>query len=521
VTRARIHLVVTALVAALGLVGASGALGEAERRGGTLVYASTADIISLDPPNVSDTISGAVVQMVYEGLVGFTSEMAVVPRLAESWTVSSDGLQWTFKLRRGVRFHDGTPMNAQAVKYTFDRILGVSGESVLRANLYLPYIKSVEAPDEQTVRFVLQFPDAFFLNRLAGNQACVVSPAAHRRYGKDLSRNPVGTGPFRFVHWMANREVVVERFDGYWGRKANLDRVVVRPVPEAGARVIALESGDVQLASRIPPEQVGRLERNATLKLSSQSTLRTLFVGMHAQKPPWSDRRVRLALSYAIDKEAIARSLYQGLAEVIPGPVPRGASGYAPIPGLAYDPDRAKRLLAEAGYPHGFEATLVTVKGRYLKDFELAQVIQQQLGEVGVQLKLDTVEWARYLDLLRMAPDKSPLQMWLDAWSTATAEAAGVIWPRFACSEFRPKGANTNGYCNPELDRIVHEAERTVNVPARDRLLRRAQEVLVQDAPSIFLIGTREVVGMSARLHDPIQMQNETLTVNERTWLDP
>jgi hypothetical protein len=151
----------------------------------------------------------------------------------------------------------------------------------------------MEAPDEQTVRFRLHAPDAFLPNRLAQTQAYVVSPEAHRPRGKDLARNPAGTGPFRFARWIPNREVVVERFTGYWGAKANLDRVVVRPVPEAGARVIALEAGDIQLAIRIPPEQVGRVERNPALRLASKASLRTLFIGMHAQKKPWSDRRHR------------------------------------------------------------------------------------------------------------------------------------------------------------------------------------------------------------------------------------
>jgi len=191
------------------------------------------------------------------------------------------------------------------------------------------------------------------------------------------------------------------------------------------------------------------------------------------------------------------------------------------VGGIPYDPGRARQLLAEAGYPSGFEATMVAVKGRYLKDFELVQVVQQQLGEVGLRVRLETAEWARYLELLRMAPEKSPLEMWLDAWSAGTAEAAGVIRPRFACDEFRPKGGNTNGYCNPELDRLVAEAERAVETGARDQLLRQAQELLVQDPPSIFLLATREVAGMSAKLHGPVHMRSEVLTVDEKTWLEP
>jgi ABC-type transport system substrate-binding protein len=486
----------------------------AARRGGTLVYASSADMITLDVPYVSDTISAAGVSMLYDFLVRYTPDLVIKPCLATNWTAS--GTSWTFRLRRGVRFHDGMPLDASAVKAHFDRLLGP--EKPLRANLWLPYLDGVDVLDDSTLRLRTKFPDPAFLTRLADTTGAIESPAAVRRYGKDLARHPVGTGPFKFVEWVSDDRVVVARNDDYWGDRAYLDRVVVRPITDPAARVIALTSGDVQLAIHIPPEQLSVLSRDPRLAIETKETLRYLFVGMNVLKKPFNDVRVREALNYAVDKDAIVKELYQGLASALFGGVPHGAAGYAAVPGFRYDPGRAKQLLRDAGYPNGFSATMIGPKGRYLKDFELEQAIQQQLAAVGVTLRLENVEWARYLELLRMSPAASPLEIWLDAWSDV--EAARIIENRWGCKFLRPFGANSTGFCNLELDRLVSQSERTLDQSARETMLKRAQEILASYAPSIWLLQIKEAAGLSRKLHETALMRTEVLTVTERTWLE-
>ncbi|MBM4421589.1 MAG: hypothetical protein FJ034_08450, partial [Chloroflexi bacterium] len=338
------------------------------------------------------------------------------------------------------------------------------------------------------------------------------------KYGKDIMRNPIGTGPFRFVSWVKDDRVEVVRNDDYWGDKAYLDKVVIRPIPEAEGRVIALESGDVQLAIRLNPEHLARLEKHERVTTILRGTNRTLFFGMAALKKPFSDLRVRQALNHAIDKESIVKNLYLGMAQVNGGAVSPGAADYVAVPGLSYDPARARRLLAEAGYPNGFSTTLVGPRGNYVKDFELQQAVQQQLRAVGVDAKLETVEFAKYLELLRMDPTKSPLEMWLDAWGGGNA--ADEIENRFGCEYFRPKGANTAGFCDPAISKLAQDALRITDEARRQPMLKEAQERISQQAPAIWVLALKQIAGLSRKLHDPVFMQSENLTVDEHTWLE-
>ena len=203
---------------------------------------------------------------------------------------------------------------------------------------------------------------------------------------------------------------------------------------------------------------------------------------------------------------------------MLPGPVPRGAAGYSTVAGFRYDPRKAKQLLAEAGYPNGFSAAFTGPQGRYLKDFELEQAVQQQLSAVGVTLNIQTVEWARYLELLRMSPTNSPLEIWLDAWSDV--EAGQIIENRWGCHYLRPLGANTAGFCNLDIDQLVAQAERTLDEATRNALLKQAQDLITQLAPSIWLLQVKQAAGMSRKLHNPQLMESEQLTVNEHTWLE-
>jgi len=487
---------------------------QAPKRGGTLVYASSADTITLDPAYGGDTISTAPEFMIYDYLVRYTPDLRLKPDLALSWT--SEGTTWTFKLRQGVKFTDGTPFNAGAVKAHFDRMIGP--EKPFRASYWVPYVESVAVIDDATVQFRTKFADAAFPTRVAGIGAAMESPAAFQQYGKDLARHPVGTGPFKLLEWVNGERLVMVRNDDYWGAKTLLDRVLIRPIADDSARMIALTSGDVQLALHIPPEQVSRISQDPHLAVQTNETLWSFFVGMNVLKKPFSDLRVRQALNYAVDQVAIVRALYGNLAEPLHGIIPRGMAGYATVAGYPYDAAKAKQLLAEAGYPNGFSTQLVGPKGRYLKDYELEQAIQQQLQASGVTVDLQIVEYARYLELIRMDPTHSPLQMWFDAWSDV--DAVHAIETRFGCQFFRPTGANTAGFCDADLDRLVTQAQLTPTDAVRDAFLRQAQDILAQQAPAIWLLQPKETAGMSRRLHNPILLRTGTLTVDENTWLE-
>jgi ABC-type transport system substrate-binding protein len=488
----------------------------APRRGGTLVYAASADVLSLDPTFGGGVPSAAVRYMLYNALVKYTPDFKIVPDLATTW--SNDGNTWTFSLRQGVKFHDGTPFNAHAVKYHFDRLIGP--EQPGRARAWVPFLEKTDVVDDYTVRFTTKAPDPFFPHRLAGDSATIPSVEAHKKYGKDLDKNPVGTGPFRFKEWVKDDHVTVVRNDDYWGDKALLDQVIFRPFPEPAARAIALESGDGQLAEALPPEQLARLSRTDNLRIVPQNTIQQITIGLHNLKKPFDDPRVRQALNYAIDRQAIAKTVYDGLADPLTGPVARMSDGWVDTPGFEYNLTRARQLLVDAGLAGGFSATLTTPKGRYLKDFELSQAVQQQLKEVGVDVTIETVEWARYIDLVRSETEKSPLVMWLDGWSGLPL-ASDLLGQRFACYAFRPKGVNVAGYCNQDADKMIKEAEQTLDDSRRTALLKDAQEIVSREAASIWGFQTRLAAGTSKKLHGQLQFPDEMVTVDEHTWLEP
>jgi len=275
--------------------GSAGQAAPAAHRGGTLVYAAAGDVDNFDPALRGGTISAAAKDLVYGSLVKELPTQAIVPDLAVSW--KADGTVWTVALRRGVKFQDGTPFTAQAVKDHYDRLLT---QNLQRSSDWRGSLDRVEAPDDYTVRFHTKFPDPYFLQQMAASSQ-IESPDAVKKYGRDLARNPVGTGPFRLKEWTPDVRIVLVRHDDYWGDKSYLDQVVIRPVPEAGARAIALESGDVQLADLISPEDMPRLRRDpGVVVLDAKPTTRQLAVGMNNTKPPFTDLRVRQALNYAV-----------------------------------------------------------------------------------------------------------------------------------------------------------------------------------------------------------------------------
>jgi ABC-type transport system substrate-binding protein len=486
--------------------------------GGTVIYAAGADPDRLDPANAESNPAEAMNRMMYENLAKFDEKLKIVPGLATKWEQSKDGLTWTFFLRKGVKFHDGTSFNAEAVKIFVERMIGPEKPS--RAGLYTPFVNSVEIVDDYTIRMHLKAPFAFFLNNLAHSASGIISPTALKTYGKDISRRACGTGPFKFVEWIFGDHLTMVRNDDYWGGKPYLDKIIVKTVKEDSARVMMLQSGDAQLIVRIPSEDIPRLEREPTIKLDTTETLRVLYIGINSFKEPYKNVKVRQALNYAVDKETIIKSIYQSRAFVANQMVPPLATGHFPVQGYPYDPEKAKKLLAEAGFPNGFKAKFWSPQGRYPKDYELAQAVQQQLKKVGVDCSLETMEWATYLAATNKKPEESQHELFLLGWSPSTAESWWIIFPLFGTEQWMPGGNNRSYFSNKELDNLINKFMRATNKTDMNNYLKGAQELLVKEAACIPILVTKETIGYTEKLKGVINSPLELTYFDNKTYLE-
>src|SRR5437867_7806660 len=300
---------------------------------GTLVVGLVAEPVALDPAQVTDLNSNRVGRRVAETLVAFAEgSTQIVPGLAESWTISRDGLQYTFKLRKGVRFHDGTPLDAEAVKFSIERqIIAEHPANKLGkypfANYFFGNVKAVEPLDELTVRFILKEPRASFLDIMAAAAASIVSPTAVKKHGLDYGANPVGTGQFRFASWAPGQRVVLEKNPAYWKFPVKLERVIYRPIVEDQARLTELLTGGLDLIVGVPADFVGQLEQNPKVSVLKQTGAHVWYLGINNQKKPFDDQRVRQALNYAGNKDAIVRDVLKGTGSLSKGPVLPGTWG--------------------------------------------------------------------------------------------------------------------------------------------------------------------------------------------------
>jgi ABC-type transport system substrate-binding protein len=484
----------------------------------TVTYAAGADPDSLDPANAESNPSEAVNRMIHENLVRFDAKLNLVPGLAEKWEQAKDGMSWTFNLRKGVKFHDGTPFNAEAAKYFFDRMIGPEKPS--RAGLYAPLVESTVVVDEYTVKVNMKAPFAFLLNNIAHSASGIVSPTGHKALGKDIARKPVGTGPFKFVEWVHGDHVTLARNDDYWGGKPKLDKIIIKTVKEESARVMMLMSGDAQLAVRLPSEDIPRLEKDAAIQLDATETLRVLYIGFNVAKKPFSDERVRQAFNLAVDRESIVKNIYQGRALVAGNIVAPLTTGYFPLPAYPYDPEKAKKLLADAGFPNGLKAKFISPQGRYPKDFEMAQALQQQWKKAGIEVSLDTMEWAAYLAATRKPVDQTDVEIFLLGWAPSSAEARWCLYPLYHSAEWVPKGNNRLFYANKEFDDYVDRFTKATEKADRDKYLKLAQELLYKEVPQLPILVTKETIGYSKKLKGVINSPLELTYFDQNTTLE-
>src|SRR5205807_2366437 len=513
------------LVLAMAPAGLGGvALAQAPK---TLVIAIGADQTGLDPQTVENNESGFVMATIYDSIVNYKPGTSLVgPGLAEKWEISPDGKVYTFHLRHGVSFHDGTPMNAGTVAEDVDRainpqnpcyVLGRKGVDTYDDFTYGSVkdgsVVKMDVVSNDTLRFTLPKPNAPFLSSVAMVWQGIVSPAATKQYNCDAGQHPVGTGPFKFVEAVRNDHITVDANTAYWGGRPKVDRIVFQIVPESATRMLKLERNEVQILADVPPSDYARVQNNKALQLYKQPGLTILGVAMSNDLGPFKDRRVRQAMNYAVDKDAINQGLYAGATTASQGmpPVLWGYNkGVAPYP---YDVARAKALLAEAGFPNGLSTDMMVYANprgyNPIGGAKLGEAVQGYLAKVGVNIKITQFEWGAYLDRFRHQPWEG---FAITGWSGDNGDPDNFLGDLFEwdIAKGRARTNNTSRHHDPAYDRLLRDARRTTDQATREKLYEQANKLLHDDAPSTFMNPTNQVRAARANvkgfLLNPLQM---------------
>lgn len=446
----------------------------AAKTGGTLTIARLSDANNLDPHFLTQINSAAIIHhKVYEGLVRMDKESKYVGSLASEWK-QIDDVTWEFKLRQGITFHDGAPFNAEAVKKTIARVQDPAVGSN-RANLF-EAIKEVKIVDENTVQFILHYPYAPLLSVLASAEGVILSPKAIDEYGKELTKHPTGTGPYKFESWTPGQEVVLVKNDNYWGDKPKLDKVVFKTVPEDTTRLAMVETGEAQVAEQLPVTEVDRVQNSTAMSLGRYPSFGSDHIGINTTKKPFDDVRVRQAIAHAVDKVSIIQGVYNDVGTVAHSSVSPTMVGFSPnVKDPDYDLEKAKKLLAEAGYANGFKATI------YLNDnkarINVAEVLQQQLKQINIDLQVKVLEFGAYID----AASNAETDLFISGWGNATGDADYNQYNLFHTDS---KGApgNHSFYSNPEVDKLIEEGRKEADEEKRKQIYEKAQQIEMDEA---------------------------------------
>ncbi|TLS38670.1 ABC transporter substrate-binding protein [Pseudalkalibacillus caeni] len=496
-------LVFALLLSACGSNETGGDNGNGAQKKETFIFARGGDAVSLDPSEVTDSESENVSQSILETLVTFAEgETKVEPLLAKEWKESEDGLTYTFKLREGVKFHDGTDFNAEAVVYNFERWMEPQDKE--RFYMYGAVfggfkgdeghaIKSVEAVDDYTVKFTLNNVQPTFLKGLALTPFSISSPAAIEKYGEDYGSNPVGTGPFTFKEWRRNDRVVLNKNKDYWlDGYPKVDQVIFRTIPENSARLNALLSGEVDMVDGLDPVNIPQVEKNPDLQILRRPSLNLGYLGFNVTREPFDNKLVRQALNHAVDKEKMIDAFFGGQADPAKNPIPPSVEGYNDdIEAYPYDLEKAKALLEEAGYGDGFEMELwaMPVARPYMPNAnKVAEYLQSSFAEIGVKAKIVSYEWATYLDKVKQGEADS----FLLGWTGTNGDADDFIYTLW--HEDNIGSMNSTFYANEELNGILEEARSISDQEKRSELYKRAQEIMHEDPPIIPLVHSTPVL---------------------------
>ena len=464
---------------------------------GRLVLALGGEPSILNPILSSDSASSAVEGPIFSGMIRFNEKLEAVPDLAESWKVSKNGLVWTFKLKKNVKWHDGAPFTADDVKLTFDSILDPKVNSVRRGDFIIDG-KPIrfEVADKYTVRVILPKPFAPFL--ISAGMSIIPK---HILSGKDINtaefnRRPVGTGPFKFKEWLSGDHVRVTRNDDYYFGAPRLAEMIYRTIPDENSRLIALKTGEID-ESDVPPKDYKAIKSVKGLNVFEYDTLVYTYFGFNLKSPLFRDKRVRQALAYATDKSQLIGLVLKGLGRAAYCPTSPVSWSYSDdVEKYPYDLAKARALLKEAGFDgKKLEFTVLVNQGNKERE-KAAIILQQQWKKLDVTMHIRVMEWSAMLKIVNAAKDPKDFDAVIMGWSLGLDPDGWSIWH----STEYPRGLNFIGYDNPEVDRLLSSGRTTMDRAKRKGIYAKMNRIISQDQPYIFLWYPRSVTAVRDRV---------------------
>ncbi len=459
---------------------------------GDIVICQGAEITSLDPARHSSIIDMTYSLEVFEMLYYRDPQGTPQPRLALSHRLIND-TTWEFKLRKGVKFHNNAAMTAQDVKFSIDRI--IDPQLKFFFGPYYSVIKEAKVVDESTIQIVTKFPDPLLLKRLSLYALIFPSDLFKEKGAEAFFQHPVGTGPFKFVSWARNDRLVLEANEAYWDGVPKVKRLIIRPVPEASTRVAELLTGNADIITNRPPFLIPQVKDSPLATIQSVSSGRVMYAYLNClAEGPLKDKRVRQALNYAVDKNAIVESVLKGSGVPMAANISPYHFGYdASLKPYPYDPAKAKKLLAEAGYGSGLKLTVNTSSGRFLLDKEVAEAIAGMLTAVGIEVDFKVLEWGTYVQSII---GKKLQDIGFIGWANALHDADGTYQPLFT------SGSPSSYYSTPELTEKINKARSTMDEKKRLELYKEIQREIYEEAPLLFLYQQIDHYGVSRKLKD-------------------
>ncbi len=469
---------------------------------GAVVVAQGVDPTTLDPMNHQETPAGNVAANLFDTLLERDGNLVVQPTLAAALPRLVAPTVWEFKLRPGVKFHNGEPVDAEAVKFSLERL--VDPKLKLRGATPFAPISHVDVVDPLTVRIHTKTPWPILDTLMTG--VAILPPKYYRE--KELThvaRNPVGSGPFKFVRWVKDERIELEANESYWRGAPRIKRLIFKPIPDDAVRVAALQNGEVDVAVNIPPHLANIIANHPRLFLSTAPSVRTIqlmyythqFDAQHKLVGPYpgpvADRRVRLAMNHAVDVDEVIRTVLDGKGLRVATMLTERHFGFDPkLAPIKHDPARARQLLAEAGYPGGVDMVLNAPHGRYVRDKEVAEAITGQLTKAGIRTTLRIHEWGNYLNNMAYVHKAGPI--WLIGWGTSAYDAETVYVPLFR------SGKLFANYHNADFDGMVDQAQAIMDPKRRLELYHRVNRLWIDDAAAMPLYQQVDLYGATRRM---------------------